>query len=177
MGLAELAVAAARVAEGSGKPYAFVGGLAVNLWVPEEKVRPTYDVDFLLEISDLEVPSVETRFEDLGVKATRTASFVLDRVVFQRFLCDGTVVDFLAPPAPLAVSALNRRRSVRLGGLRTFVLAPEDLILVKALAWRPQDRRDAEVLAVSLGAHLDRRYLEDWARRLRVWARVRPALR
>lgn len=44
---------------------------------------------------------------------------------------------------------------VKIGGVTLRVAQPEDLVIYKAIAWRPQDQQDVERLLVLHGARMD----------------------
>ena len=60
-------------------------------------------------------------------------------------------------------SILWRAEAIRFAGIRTRVASPEDLILLKAMAWRLQDIADAEWILLRKGPRIDRDYLQGCA--------------
>jgi len=65
-------------------------------------------------------------------------------------------------------SALARKGTVDFSGMVLPIVTIEDLVLLKALAGRPQDRADIDGVLAGQESALDRAYLESWARRLDV---------
>ena len=56
---------------------------------------------------------------------------------------------------PFELEALAAASSESLGGVRTSIAMPEDLIIFKAVAWRPQDQQDVERLLALYGSRVD----------------------
>ncbi|MCI0339696.1 MAG: DUF6036 family nucleotidyltransferase [Planctomycetales bacterium] len=167
--------------ESAGLPYMVIGGFAVRTWaIP----RPTYDADLVVGGDDRAVEALLARLEAAGfevptehkpgfrdrvggmekLKATRFASGSLWEV--DLFLARGKYLE----------TALSRRRSRRIEGKSVWVVAPEDLILLKLGANRRKDQLDVEE-TLALAAELDMAYLRRWAAELGVTDRLEGFLR
>ena len=164
------------VLEGLRLPHMVMGGFAVRAWgIP----RPTYDADVAvaanegglaqlfdaLERAGFDVPEIHRKgfLDTVGgmekLKATRIAH--------------GSVWDvdlFLVRGAHL-ISALERRRTVALGGRSVPVMAPEDVVLLKLVANRRKDQLDVEEI-LRITRDLDLAYVRVWAERLNVSDRL-----
>lgn len=152
-------------------PYAIMGGFAVRSWgVP----RPTYDADLAivadrasvvrllnaLAIAGFEVPDDHLKgFIDsvAGIGKVKVTRFV-ERTVWE--------IDLFLARGPFLESAMQRRRHVTLGDQTVWVLAPEDLILLKLIAHRRKDQLDVEEI-LKIARDLDVAYLRRWAVRYR----------
>jgi predicted nucleotidyltransferase len=168
------------VIDGERIEYAILGGFAVRTWgVP----RPTYDADLAvvaegtalqklldsLAARGFDVPEEHAKgFVDriAGMGKVKVTRFV-ERTVWQ--------VDLFLVQGPLLESAMRRRRAVKFAGRSVWVLAPEDLILLKLIAFRRKDQLDIEEM-LKLVQDLDKAYLQEWATRLRVDERLREFL-
>jgi hypothetical protein len=56
---------------------------------------------------------------------------------------------------PFELEAIAGRMSVSTRKLRAQIARPEDLVVYKAIAWRPQDQQDVERLLTLYGRHMD----------------------
>ena len=138
--------------EREGIPYALIGGMAVHAWGGR---RPTYDADIL----------AGAERERILAFAARNGYGILRNTEDMVFLKDpdtGMKTDILLScKVPFYESLLERARPVPLRGPRTAAL--EDLVLLKALAWRKKDIEDIGELALEHAWRLDRGYLLAWA--------------
>ncbi|MEW6743785.1 MAG: hypothetical protein AB1486_13605 [Planctomycetota bacterium] len=150
--------------------YIIMGGFAVRNWgIP----RPTYAADLAVAVSDegllgllqalakagFDVPEEhEGGFQDTvgGLKKVKVTQFAVSTVwEIDLFLVRGAFLE----------GALNRRRRRTLEGRSVWVAAPEDLIVLKLMAFRRKDQLDIEEI-LKINPDLDRSYLQDWAERL-----------
>jgi predicted nucleotidyltransferase len=76
-----------------------------------------------------------------------------------------TVVDLLLADSDFLQSALARKRQISFGGQNICVLTLEDLMLMKMIAGRLQDRADLERIAQA-ELQVDRAYIEQWRSKL-----------
>ncbi len=160
-----------------GVPYAIGGGLAVNAWLPKEAVRPTVDVDLHARLTDAQIERLCELLKREGIDAFHGSDFTLGAVFLRRLVClPDTGLDLISAREPYGAEAIAHRVRSTFEGDPADYLAPEDLILHKALAFRDRDRMDMERLVEFRGPELDLRYLEKWARALRVWRRVKPRI-
>ena len=154
-----------------------VGGFAVRLWgLP----RPTYDVDLVVSIDDAGLPGLLRALAAAGFELPELyRDGFLDRVggmaqLTVTRLDEGSTwdIDLFLARDPLLISALARRRRVDLDSGPMDVIAPEDLVLMKLLAFRRKDQLDIEeILLVS--RDLDWAHLDRWAARLDVVDRLK----
>jgi hypothetical protein len=147
--------------ESLGIPYAVVGGLAVGTWsVP----RATRDVDLYaampvsvrpslrhaLQARGFDVPAMEQELERFGVFRSRSR--------------DGVFLDIFDSAGPLGAAIISRRRQAPLAGHTLWVVAPEDLALLKAFSDRPRDFDDLVTLLHRAKSIIDMPYVEKWAK-------------
>jgi len=158
-------------------PYMIMGGFAVRVWaIP----RPTYDADLAVAVDEDGMKAMLDALEQGGFdvpdehrKGFRDVVAGMQKVKATRFE-SGTVwdVDLFVVRPGLLESALRRRRSCPLADRVVWVMAPEDVILMKLVAWRRKDQLDVEEI-VKVTTDLDRIYLREWAIRLNVESRLR----
>jgi predicted nucleotidyltransferase len=153
--LSRLAEALAEVEE-----YAVIGGLAVAFrGIP----RTTRDIDVLLAVPRIQLPPVLERLAKTG--------FTLDVTDVLRELRDAHLsqirygpirVDLMAAVLGMFVEIVKTARWEDLHGRRLRVASPEGLILLKLIAFRPQDQADIMgLLATNRGA-LDIDRIRTW---------------
>jgi hypothetical protein len=164
-----------------GISHAFIGGLAMNAWsIP----APTYDIDVCAELAPEQVPGLVADLDRAGFVPPPTSWLnSVGSARFQEFTVHwpyGTglrAADIFLATDAFQKSALSRRRPVELAeGFRTSVIAPEDLLLYKLVAWRAKDRAAIERL-LAVQSNLDWAYVRDWAGRLGVSPRLEEARR
>ena len=150
--------------------YALAGGLAYSALVAP---RATMDVDVLILMPDRPPTALFDGLRSvLGVLVPHPAPMAFKRATIWRVIGgEGereVTLDFILAESEFHRTALRRKRTVTFAGLSLPIVTPEDLVLLKALADRPQDRVDIHGIVAAYGAELDRGYLENWARRLDV---------
>jgi predicted nucleotidyltransferase len=160
--------------------YAVMGGIAVRAYgIP----RATYDVDFTVAIPRARLGEFYTCAEQAGYtvpEAYRTGW--VEQVsgmplVKLRTYLEGRGVDvdlFLAESA-FQTELLARRRQETVDGEQLWLISPEDLILLKLVAFRPRDQADIGDVLFTQG-RLDEAYLRRWAAPLGVAERLDQVL-
>ena len=123
-------------------PGAIIGGVAASL---QGQARATEDVDALLRLDErsldhfLDMAIAEgfrPRIPDAISFARRSAVLLLEHKA------SGVGVDLTICRLPFDSDAIDRARLIVMGDLQFSVVAPEDLIIMKAIAHRPQDLQD-----------------------------------
>jgi hypothetical protein len=140
-----------------------IGGLAASLL---GRPRLTRDVDALVVVEERRwagflASGVELGF---GVRRDDALAFAREaRVLLMRHRETGIDVDIVFGSLPFEIEAVARATWVDLGGVRAPLPLPEDLIIMKAVAHRPQDMADIEAI---LAAHpkLNLRRVRRWVR-------------
>jgi len=156
----ELGVEAAMAA---GLRYAVVGGLAVGAWgVP----RATRDVDLYVELPAGARPRLQAELERRGFHVPAMDAELERFGVFRSRSRDGVSLDVFDAVGPLGEAVLAHCREIDLEGLRLAVVAPEELVVLKAFSDRGRDSEDLAGLLQVHGEALDLSYVEEWTRRL-----------
>jgi len=158
--------------EGSGVPYAVMGGIAASAWgLP----RFTHDIDIAVNLRASEIGRLLAALEKRGYlvpeefrrgwtdELAGTRKIAVKRVV-GKHVWD---IDLFLAESDFLRSALARKKLVDLDGRQTPLITPEDLIVLKLVAWRPKDQGDIDDLLLVVGS-LDETYLREWAGRLHV---------
>ena len=156
-------------------PYIVTGGMAVLIW---GRPRFTADIDIVIELQPEKIDDLEKALLALGragyadKEAMRQA---LERHGEFNFIDGetGVKVDFwIEKGAKFDLLRFKRKKAKIIKGQRVYFISPEDLILSK-LEWyqKSQSTRHLEdiesILKIS-GKILDKKYLRQWAKRLKV---------
>lgn len=153
---ADVAREVADALEAHHLPYAIGGAIALGFYAPP---RATVDVDVNVFVSprrDLDralsalrdvgfTPEREPR--ELAIQAREEGQF--------RGKVAGLRVDVFVPAIRYYRELERRRRSVVLFGRPLWILAPEDLVVLKMMFFRRKDVADVEAVLRDLGDELD----------------------
>jgi hypothetical protein len=142
----------ARWVEAIGARAAIIGGVAVAL---RGRPRATRDVDALAILPEGRWPEALQAASQLGFEP-RVAEPLLfahrSRMLLLRHVTTAVDVDVILGKLAFEEKAADRATPMTLGATTLDVVTAEDLIIMKAVARRPQDLRDIEGL---LDAHPD----------------------
>jgi hypothetical protein len=168
--LTAVLTAVIRGLHGQRVDFALAGGLAYSALVTP---RATVDIDVLILMPTRPPTDLfEGLRAALPVFRPHDQPMVFRRATIWRALGGEPgreiVLDFILAENDFHRSALARKRTVAFAGMALPIVAIEDLVLLKALAGRAQDRADIEGVLTGAGITLDREYLDQWARRLGV---------
>lgn len=132
--------------EAAGVPAMVVGGIAASIL---GRPRATRDIDALAVVSDgqwtqlvssAEAHGILPRIENPVEFARRT------RVLLLRHTESGIDIDIILSGLPFEADAVSRATVHDLSGVPVRLPRVEDLLIMKAIAHRPQDLRDIEGL-------------------------------
>jgi hypothetical protein len=150
--------------------FAVCGGMAYSILVSP---RATIDFDCLIMARPNTLMEINQILEPLFDKIIfhkEPMQFKKARV-FPTLGIDGEneyIMDFILGENRFHHEALTRKNRIDLDGITLPILSPEDLLLLKALADRPQDRVDISNMVNFFGDKLDWAYLERWKNELAV---------
>jgi predicted nucleotidyltransferase len=147
--------------------YMLVGGLAVGIW---GEPRATIDIDFLVSIKTEDFNLLKQKIE-ISKKFIfiHDEPMIVGKISFLRATLKSNKdisVDFLFADNDFKHAALKRKEPVQVADFSVNISTPEDLIILKLLSSRPQDRLDAKKVLEIQKEHLDRKYMQKWAERL-----------
>lgn len=144
-------------------PHLIIGGVAASL-VGEP--RATQDLD-ALSLLDVEAwPAFYRKIAAHGFEARMPNALAFlqqRRILLLRHRFSGLRIDIAFGALPFEVEACDRVRLVQIDDLSIPLPTPEDLIIMKAVAHRPQDAGDVCKL-ISLYPDLDQRRIRTWVR-------------
>ncbi|SPP65363.1 hypothetical protein [Nitrospira lenta] len=148
-----------------GVPYALAGGWAYSALV---EPRATTDIDLLILLDQPSRDTLQSLVSPLfDSTVIYPAPMVLRNLSIWRIVGirrdQEILVDLLLADSEYLRTALGRTRTVIFGSLPVPVLAIEDLIVLKTLAGRLQDRADLEKIYMrEADLHIDWTYVEQW---------------
>lgn len=180
-GLAGALTAAVDALDEVGLRYAIVGGLAAGAWGVN---RSTRDADFYAELPSDRRADLRRALDTRAFHVPAMEQELLTFGVFRSRSSDGIFVDIFDAVGPLGDALLAQRRPLQIFDRTVWVIAPDDLFVLKAFSERPRDYEDLVSLARLPRIRLDVAYIERWAKTLdessggnEVSERVRRALR
>ena len=140
---------------------AIIGGIAASLLGTP---RYTVDLDavFLLDVS--EIPRLVEEASSRGImpRILDAADFARkNRVLLFRHVASGTDIDISLGILPFEYELVERSTVVEIGSIKLRLPAPEDLIILKAVARRPKDMGDIQAIAAS-HPNLDKERIRYW---------------
>ena len=133
--------------------YAIIGGIAA---IQYARVRATDDIDVLLTVPQIAMPAM---FE-----ALKSGGFTVDVATNMLELRDGGIttirfadvlVDIMRPLLPVYSHVLDRAVPTEILGQTVRVGSAEGLIILKLIAFRPQDQSDIKELLAAYHGRLD----------------------
>jgi predicted nucleotidyltransferase len=144
-----------------GERGVIIGGIAASLLGTP---RFTADVDavFLLELD--EIPQLLKQATAYGIQARIADAEAFarkNRVLLLRHSASGINIDISLGMLSFEAGMVKRSQSVALADLQLRLPTPEDLIVLKTVAHRPQDMLDIEAV---LDSHpeVDKDYIHAW---------------
>ncbi len=139
----------------SGRPSMIIGGIAV---IARGVPRVTRDVDATIAGEATDLPALLAVLERQGIRPRIDDAVAFARetqVLLLRHEPTGVDVDLSLAWLPFELEALARAETIDLARTRVRAARPEDLVIYKAIAWRPQDQQDVERLVALHAASMD----------------------
>lgn len=137
------------------RPAMIIGGIAaIARGVP----RQTIDIDATIDAQGLDVDDAFRVLDRHGFepRIERADEFARQRLVLLlRHRPSGVRLDLSLAWLPFERDALARASSFDFGGVNVRVVTVEDLVVLKAVAWRLRDRDDIERLLIRHGRSVD----------------------
>jgi hypothetical protein len=148
-----------------GVAYALAGGWAYSALV---EPRATTDIDLLILLDPPSREQIQALVSSLfDSTVIHPSPMVFQGISIWRIVGirsgQEVVIDFLLTDSAYLHNALGRRRSVAFGALQVPMLSLEDLIILKMVAGRLQDRADLEkIRARQADLRIDWTYVDQW---------------
>ena len=156
--LASRIVALHEMLDSLGVPHQFGGALALAWY---RNPRATTDIDVNLTLPPEAAAPLLGAFVTLGVTVNDADRAVIARDGQARLDWDGSYLDVFFATLTFHHDMAARARTVRFGPVEIPILAPEDLVVCKAVFDRPKDWLDIEEM-VRWGTELDAGYALGW---------------
>lgn len=138
--------------------YAIIGGLAV---VQHARVRTTDDIDALVSVPQLAMPALFEALQAAGFKLDPIKNIKELRDHGMTFIeFDQVIIDLIGPILPAYARVLDRAQDAEIFGHAVRVCSPEGLIILKLIAFRPQDQLDVRDLISAYGTRLDTTHID-----------------
>lgn len=134
---------------------AVIGGIAV---IARGVPRLTRDIDIAVASAELTSAELAGELARAGIvpRIQDAVAFADENhVLLMKHTETGVEIDVSRASLPFELEALAAARNESLGGVRIAVVQPEDLIIFKAVAWRPVDQQDVERLLTLHGDRVD----------------------
>jgi len=142
-----------------------IGGIAV---IARGVPRVTRDIDIAFSGADVTLQGLVADLEHAGIvsRIDDALAFAAEsQVLLSRHAETGVDIDVSLAWLPFELEAMAAAGSAMVGGAKLQVAQPEDLVIYKAIAWRPQDQQDVERLLALHGERMDlvriRRHVRD----------------
>ena len=138
-----------------------IGGIAASLL---GKPRFTADLDAVIMFSIEDLPKLINAAYEQGI-APRIAGAETfarkNRVLLLQHQASGTNIDISLGILPFEYEMVARSQTLKVGSQHLRLPTPEDLIILKAVAHRPQDLTDIQAIAASHPG-LDKERIRAW---------------
>ncbi len=135
-------------------PHQFGGAIALAWY---RNPRATTDIDLNVTLSPAEAEPVLGALSHLGVSVSEPDRAAIERDGQARLDWDGSYLDIFFATLELHREMATRSREVAFGPVLIPILAPEHLIVCKAIFDRPKDWVDIEEI-VGWGTDVERRH-------------------
>lgn len=142
-------------------PHATIGGVAVSLLA---QPRTTEDIDAVIWLEVERWESFLSAGEKYGIvpRISDPLDFARkSRVLLLRHQPTGIGIDLSCGALPFELELIKRAVNIRIGDLTLQIPTPEDLVITKAVAQRPQDLADIDSI-VRTTATLDHERIRFW---------------
>jgi len=150
-----------RLLESFDEQGVIIGGVAVG-FLGQARLTADADAMILLTIDDLPNLLTQAKKEGLVPRIDNPEVFARrTRVVLLRHEQSGIDVDLSLGLLPFEIEMVERSQVHYEGSLRLRLPSPEDLIIMKAIAHRPKDMTDIEVI-VAKQPKLDCKRIQFW---------------
>ena len=162
--------------------YLIIGGIAAGT-LGEPRVTGDVDVDIILAQDDIVDFLDKAKKDGFKVSKEKCVNTAKQTGTFQINYGDFHI-DFIIASTDFENQAFERRKIIKLYGIKAFFPTPEDLILLKIIPGRKQDLLDADKVVLRHKEKLDINYLRSWARKLcdeaedmRIWNELNRLLK
>ena len=137
--------------------YALIGGVAVARY---GIIRPTRDIDVLLYIEKIRIPDFLKKLKNEGYTFDeKTVLKELSDDYFSSVEYKKISIDILLPSIPFFRKILKGSKKVEMFGKVVPVIDVNDLIILKSIAFREQDKVDIKGIVAAGSERIDISYI------------------
>jgi hypothetical protein len=143
--------------------FLIIGGIAVSLLT---RPRTTQDIDVLSLLDESQWKSFVSNGRQFGFEARiqNAIGFAKkNRVLLLRHIKSAVNIDISFGLLPFEEESIQRKIFHQIGSLKIPLPTPEDLIIMKMVAHRPQDMIDVQTLLQTF-PKLDRKRVQKWVK-------------
>ncbi len=154
-GIVQALADVAKVVDAHKHRAAVIGGMAV---IARGLQRLTRDIDIAIAGEDVSSAALADELQRYGIepRISDAVAFAEEsQVLLMRHEASGVDIDVSRAWLPFEIEALAAADYQTFGGVHIVIAQPEDLIIFKAVAWRPQDQQDVERLLSLYGERVD----------------------
>ena len=147
----------------SSGEFLIIGGIAVSLLT---RPRTTQDIDVLSLLDDSQWESFLKDGRQFGfeTRINEALNFAeKNRVLLLRHIKSGVGIDISFGYLPFEEESVKRKILYQIGSLKVPLPTPEDLIIMKMVAHRPQDMIDVKTILKTY-PKLDRKRVHKWVK-------------
>ena len=147
----------------SSGEFLIIGGIAVSLLT---RPRTTQDIDVLTLLDDSQWQAFIRNGRRFGFEARirNALDFARkNRVLLLRHVKSGVNIDISFGLLPFEEESMKRKIVHQIGTLNVPLPTPEDLVIMKMIAHRPQDMIDVKTI-VQTFPKLDRKRIQKWVK-------------
>ena len=159
--LLEPLMAVQKLLEGFNNQGVIIGGIAASLL---GKPRFTADLDAVILLTVEELPKLIGMASEQGIvpRIADAETFARkNRVLLLQHHVSGININVSLGLLPFETEMVARSQELKIGGIHLRLPTPEDLIIQKAVADRPQDLADIQAVATS-HPNLDKDRIQSW---------------
>ncbi len=157
-GLVSKVIAVHELLDSMRIPHQFGGAIALSWY---RSPRATADIDLNITLSPDNAGPVLKSLVYIGVTVTDSDRISIERDGQVRLVWDDTYLDLFFATLGLHHEMMELQRTVAFGEIEIPILAPEHLIVCKAVFDRPKDWLDIDAI-VSWGTEIDRDLALRW---------------
>lgn len=147
-----------------GVPFCIIGGFSLGFY---DLGRVTKDIDFKVSFEAGRWPELQKMLKSDPRISNFRAHYTSEPDIpdLLRFEWKGYPIDLLVANSDYQKEVIRRKRTFSFFGHSLYVASPEDLIILKLIADRSQDRTDIELLFKNI-SDLNQAYIRQWCK---VW--------
>lgn len=147
----------ARVVQRHVGKSAIIGGIAV---ATRGFQRVTRDIDITFSGVDLDLTKLLDEMDSVGIvpRISDPLAFAAkSQMLLLRHTDTGIEIDLSRAWLPFELEAISRASLETIAGVVVPIAQPEDLVIYKAIAWRPKDQEDiVNLVVLNRGIDFDR---------------------